>query len=272
MPAIVHLLIGSTVLSVVSSDRKMIALIRKTYARFLTHKTPGALPVAISIDPALSADPYTNGFFFKTTFSLVGDTVCVNGNIFSGSFQEDGGGAEMRIARSVEAFTLFLRCFLSLVLLRTDGLLIHASSVVEKGYGYLFAGKPDAGKSTIVTLSRGREILSDEHSLVRREQGAWYVYPSPFWSDFVPGKHLSARTRIPLAGVYVLCKSDETYCRPIRSFARKANLFHSNVFFLPGVSSMAEQAFLLEAALLEEIPVSLLYFSRTAALWENGAL
>lgn len=68
-------------------------------------------------------------------------------------------------------------------------LLIHASSVTAEGQGYVFLGKSGAGKSThsklwIENISNS-ELLNDDNPILRLENGALYIYGSP-WSGKTP--------------------------------------------------------------------------------------
>ena len=59
--------------------------------------------------------------------------------------------------------------------------LLHSASVVLDGRGLLFVGHSGAGKSTIVTLLKGRaKILSDDRNIVRRWPDGWHMHGT--WS------------------------------------------------------------------------------------------
>jgi len=64
-----------------------------------------------------------------------------------------------------------LRVALTLALLPSRGLLVHAASLARGGRGYLFPGVSGAGKTTLTRLSAGATPLSDELSIVTLGDG-----------------------------------------------------------------------------------------------------
>lgn len=88
-----------------------------------------------------------------------------------------------------------------------DALLVHASVVRHKGYGYAFIAKSGTGKSTHVNLwlnhIPGCDLMNDDTPVVRMEEGQAFIYGSP-WSGKTPcyrntKARLGALTRIDRA-------------------------------------------------------------------------
>jgi hypothetical protein len=100
----------------------------------------------------------------------------------------------------------FLRSFISFLLIRSGGFMLHSAGLVKNGKAYLFLGKSGAGKSTLSKLAAaaGTEVISDEINLLRFEKGRFRAYGSPFWgemrADGRPGSW-------PLGGIYLLKKA-----------------------------------------------------------------
>jgi hypothetical protein len=72
------------------------------------------------------------------------------------------------------------------LLSRGRGVLLHAMGVSDRGRGLLFAGTSGAGKSTMAGLWRNREgatPLSDDRVIVRRNNGGFWIYGTPWQSD-----------------------------------------------------------------------------------------
>lgn len=101
-------------------------------------------------------------------------------------------------------------------------LLIHASVIANKGYGYLFLGKSGTGKSTHSNLwlkhVEGSELLNDDNPVIVITESDIRVYGSP-WSGKTPCyKNLSATI-----GAFVRIKQEPEnhICRelPLQSFA-----------------------------------------------------
>ncbi len=96
-----------------------------------------------------------------------------------GTLDEAAAGGHFRHDDSESSLDLLLRTTLSLVLPTLGGALLHASSAVLGGRGFLFPGPSGAGKSTLVRTSKGDAVLADELSIVRRTDGRFSVFSSP---------------------------------------------------------------------------------------------
>lgn len=69
---------------------------------------------------------------------------------------------------------------------KKQGCMIHSSAVAVDGYAYLFSADSGTGKSTHTALWKqylGEKavILNDDKPIVRRKDGIWYVFGTP-WS------------------------------------------------------------------------------------------
>lgn len=90
---------------------------------------------------------------------------------------------------------------------RKQVLLIHASLVRQKGYGYAFIAKSGTGKSTQVSMwlryLSGCDLMNDDNPIIRIIDGEPFIYGSP-WSGKTPcyrnaKARLGAITRIDRA-------------------------------------------------------------------------
>ncbi|MEG1578660.1 MAG: hypothetical protein RR336_07840, partial [Oscillospiraceae bacterium] len=88
-------------------------------------------------------------------------------------------------------------------LLAFDGLQLHASALAYRGSAYLFSGPSGLGKSTHTALWQrlfGAELLNDDKPALRRIDGTWQAYGTP-WS----GKDDKSKPeRYPLGGICFL--------------------------------------------------------------------
>lgn len=92
-------------------------------------------------------------------------------------------------------------------ILRFEGFQFHASAVMLDGKAYLFSAPPGTGKSTHTEKwcrLFGAQIVNDDKPVLRRINGEWMVYGTP-WS----GKHdLSSPISVPLGGIAFLKRGD----------------------------------------------------------------
>ena len=99
-------------------------------------------------------------------------------------------------------------------LLNYNGMLLHASAVVRDGKAYLFSAPCGTGKSTHTSIWRkvfpDAVILNDDKPALRREDGRWYAYGTP-WSGKTD-QNLNLRTE--LAGICLLRRGEENVIRP----------------------------------------------------------
>lgn len=88
-----------------------------------------------------------------------------------------------------------------------DELYVHAATLVYGERAWLFAGHPNAGKSTIAREGAADRVISNEISILgQRSDGTWEARPSPFWGTG-DAAHWSAPA--PLAGIVVLSQSED---------------------------------------------------------------
>lgn len=88
-----------------------------------------------------------------------------------------------------------------------DALFFHAATVVYGGRAWLFAGLPNAGKSTLSAEGRADDVISNEISIVAQdEDGVWWALPSPFWGT---GDAAQRAAPAPLEALVVLTQSTD---------------------------------------------------------------
>ena len=84
-----------------------------------------------------------------------------------------------------------------------EGIMVHALGVNDNGEGRLFLGSSGKGKSTMASFWKEKEgvcVLSDEHIILRRELGRYWMYGTPW-----PGMaNLISPDRVPLTDVYFI--------------------------------------------------------------------
>lgn len=82
---------------------------------------------------------------------------------------------------SLNQFQTVLRQTILTLFKKKSGFIIHSSSIVKNGYGYLFLGKSGAGKSTIVDLLNQKyQAFSDDMTIIRNIKNKYYIFQTPF--------------------------------------------------------------------------------------------
>ena len=94
------------------------------------------------------------------------------------------------------------------------GIILHACSIERRGKGYLFAGESGAGKSTLSSLwdqRKGVEVLSDDRTIVRKQDGQFRIYGTPWHGDAPFGSPRSVR----LEGIFFLGHGNKNAVREL---------------------------------------------------------
>jgi hypothetical protein len=81
-------------------------------------------------------------------------------------------------------------------LARQKGVILHACGLAPDGSGTLFAGESGAGKSTMAGIwssENGIEVLSDDRTVVRKKDGEFRMYGTPWHGEAKFGSPQSAR-------------------------------------------------------------------------------
>jgi hypothetical protein len=194
----------------------------------------------------------------------------------TGAFRYEVAGARLRLGRARAtvagvrneyALDSVLRVLLTRLLLPSPGFLLHAATVVRDGKAYVFMGRSGAGKSTVASLSRRGSVLTDEISLLRRIEGTWYAYGTPFWGEF---RAAGQNRRVPLERVFALAQARANRTAPLPAREALAGLLGNTLFFS---ANRRERELLLRAqvSLIESVPVERLEFRRDETFWEVAA-
>lgn len=162
------------------------------------------------------------------------------------------------------ALDSLLRILLSWKLTGRNGFLLHAATVIRNGKAYVFTGRSGAGKSTLASLSPKGSVLTDEISLLRRENDEWRAYGTPFWGEF---RAAGSNTSAPVRGIFRLVQAAENRVTSLHPVEMIRALLQNVLFF----SSEPEATRLLleivgQAA--EEMPGYELAFRKDPAFWE----
>lgn len=108
------------------------------------------------------------------------------------------------------------KCFrhiaLERILMEQETAILHASFIEYRGQGILFTGPSGIGKSTQADLwekYENAEILNGDRTILRKKDGIWYAYGSPYAGSSRIYKNKS----VPVRAIVSLEKSpDENQC------------------------------------------------------------
>lgn len=115
-------------------------------------------------------------------------------------------------AWALVALANFLKNLYSTLILFGEGLMLHAAGVVKDDRAYIFFAPSGGGKSTIAGLSSKYTILTDELVAIRRANGSFNAYGTPFWgSDRDKGRGINSSFKI--GGLFKLVKDNKVYLK-----------------------------------------------------------
>jgi hypothetical protein len=159
-----------------------------------------------------------------------------------------------------------LRILHTLVLAENGGFLLHAASAVRNGRAFLFSGVSGAGKTTISRLAPADvTVLTDEISYVRRVDGAWHAFGTPFAGELARvGENVSA----PVAALFFLGKGPLNR-RELMGDAEAAAALLRNILFFAEDPALVQRVFQSACRFVREMPVSRLVFRPDREVWET---
>ncbi len=167
--------------------------------------------------------------------------------------------------RNEYALDSLLRVLLSWKLLSHSGFLLHAATVIRNGKAYIFTGRSGAGKSTVASLSPEGSVLTDEISLLRREEGVWRAYGTPFWGEF---RAAGSNTSAPVAGIFRLIQAAENRVTSLRPMELLRVLMPNILFFSAELEANRQLLHIISQA-ASEISGYGLAFRKNPSFWED---
>jgi hypothetical protein len=160
----------------------------------------------------------------------------------------------------------FLRITVSIVLLeQQQGFIVHASSLIRNSKGYVFPGKSGAGKTTITQLSSDSKLLTDEVSLVKKVNGEFKAYGTPFYGEFVKsGENISSS----LNKIIFPIKDKENILNKIGPF-QALELLLPNVICYYDNPELKKKLFELCFEFVNTVPTFELHFLPEPTFWRS---
>lgn len=184
---------------------------------------------------------------------------------FHAEWDPTTGRGRVRQSANPYAIDAVLRIVHTLVLAKQGGFLLHAASAIRDGQAFVFAGVSGAGKTTIARLAPGDvHLLSDEISYVRREDGRYWAYGTPFAGELAKS---GENMRAPLAAIYLLAQGSENRIAPVGSAEAARGILANTLFFAQDVE-LVQAVFMAALDLAQSVPVSTLTFVPEPKVWQ----
>ncbi len=139
------------------------------------------------------------------------------------------------------------------------GIILHGSGIIFKEKGYLFVGHSDAGKTTLVKIFHHHaRILNDDRMIVRKEDGSYYLYGTPWHGDL----SLVAPDRVPLEAILFLNQAKENRIERTEGLQAFKRLYGCTIKPLV-TKGWVEKTLDICQDLSREVPCYHLYFDKT---------
>ena len=241
-----ELSIGCVPLRLEMTDAQLFGAASARYAAFAG---AAAQPVTITLNEGAAPEGPPADFDYEFEGAVL--------RVFSSEIRFDG-------VRHQYALDSLLRVLLSWKLLGHHGFLLHAATVIRNGKAYLFTGRSGAGKSAVASLSPEGSVLTDEISLLRRGNGVWRAYGTPFWGEF---RAAGSNTSAPVAGIFRLLQAVENRLEALRPLAILRALL-PNVLFFSAEAEANRRLLEILSQVATEISGYNLAFRKNSAFWE----
>ncbi len=148
------------------------------------------------------------------------------------------------------------------------GCLIHGAGIAVKDRGYLFTGPSGAGKTTISRILMDSSIvLSDEAIAVRKEDGRYMAYATPFGAREVGTTEYMnlSSIKVPLTNIFVLKKDMEDFMERL-DYRGSVGAIVSNIPFWDLYRRCeVERLLSFVCELAGKVPVNNLHFTKSSS-------
>ncbi len=238
-------------------------VLRDRYESFITDDQPLYTYRVTTFDAETGESARESRLGEQPVLTLEDERLNMNRSDFTGVFSIAGNQGALEVHESIYSFDAFYRVFYTWLMLKRGGFMLHASSVVHKGRGYIFTGSSGSGKSTISGLSPENRLLSDELTAVLKENGEYVVHGNPFWGDFQKG---TARESAPVSHLFFLRKARENRIDQIPMGVKMTQILQNVLFFGRGLE-LTNELLSVFTDFMTQIPSAELHFKPDESVW-----
>lgn len=257
----VNMCVGGVVVAIRADDAPSLGLLVHAFAPFLVGR---GVPAAARVDLRVDRTPGIWTDRSPEPHAQVGDrTIAVEHRDFVGVLSTAGNHMVVVHPRHKLAIENALRVLYSLLLMRHDGLLLHAAGVVRDPGATVAFGSSGSGKTTVARMARGRALLGDDLVALRRTRDGWCASATPFGGELAKGRrNRTAR----LHELFRLRQGAAFGVRPMAG-ARGVSELLQSVVLPAALDDDRRAAFARCAQLQEEVGVQELTFPLDNGLW-----
>jgi len=157
--------------------------------------------------------------------------------------------------------------YVTFLLAKNAGFLLHASAVIRKGKAYLFVAQGGGGKTTAANLSRRLRVLDDDVVVVRKVRKSFLAF-SPAYLQNQKTDRLYVQKGYPVKAVFFLKKAKEISFVQISKpeVFQETLLYHIHNFRILDDYS-ARRVFFTAYEFFKSVPVFEMYFTRHNNFW-----
>jgi hypothetical protein len=235
--------------------------IREAYERFLSNKHPEwCLRIYPDDSLAIREESSVGLTFSNGEVRIVDDYLMGFLNLGS-----NDGEVRVNPVWFMPSLATFIRNLFTLILvLKNNGLVLHALGVLKDGEVYVFLGPSGSGKTTVAQLSPEYVILSDDIVFIKPFGRSYVVFPTPCWGDMQRGDRVNKG--YPLKMMFKLIQDTEVYLKPFGLAEAISEIF--TVPHIPQDSLPMGDLLNRYHRLLKEIPCFEMHFTKDGRFWE----
>lgn len=172
---------------------------------------------------------------------------------------------QIGIRKNFRQFNDLLRMVVGYVLNRNRGFVFHASSLVKDGFGYIFIGREDAGKSTVRRLFPHLVCLGDDSAIVREINKQFFLFGSPFYQRT---QKVYPNKKVPIKGVFSLHQANFNLVK-LLTFPEDVKALSTDSFIADIKKKSEERKLIFEKAVAfcHRNKIFSLFFQKNSSFW-----